>query len=144
LPMELLGPVEQSASLGPHQISGITRHTSLNELPKVDLGRPGPPSENDEERRAGEIKRSAESGEWTLYIGAWSCSCKSRRGRVSGSQGFRRGSGSAQTGIAFGDEAAPFQPETTSGPAPIAVRVPSTRTMHSAATPFRSAKPESS
>ena len=40
LPMELLGPVEQGASLSPHQISGITRHTSLNELPKVDLSRP--------------------------------------------------------------------------------------------------------
>ena len=40
LPMELLGLVEQSASLSPHQISGITRHTSLNELPKVDLSRP--------------------------------------------------------------------------------------------------------
>ena len=40
LPVELLGPVQQGASLGPHQISGITRHTSLNELPKVDLSRP--------------------------------------------------------------------------------------------------------
>jgi hypothetical protein len=37
LPVELLGPVQQGASLGPHQISGITRHASLDELPQPIL-----------------------------------------------------------------------------------------------------------
>ena len=41
LPVELLGPVQQGASLGPHQISGITRHASLDELPQPIL--PAPP-----------------------------------------------------------------------------------------------------
>jgi hypothetical protein len=35
--VELFRPVQQDTSLGPHQISGITRHASLDELPQPIL-----------------------------------------------------------------------------------------------------------